>query len=303
MRNTFSNLITQAAQQDPHTYLLTGDHGYALFDQFRKTCPQQFINAGVAEQNMIGVGAGLAKSGIYPMIYGLSAFVPVRVLEQIKMDFCYEELPGLFIGDGAGVVYSALGSSHQSFEDIASLRGIPHLVIMSPADKFELEACFSLARSLKKPVYLRLGKADLPAIHQAIPAIKLNELLSVHQKPGNKKAIIATGSMLSVANKLISTELSNYDLWSAPIIKPLNRKKVLEQLKSYENLVSLEEHSVYGGLGSCLAEIIASQGTQKLQIIGIEDKFSELCGSYEYLMKTHALDETSVLQRIRDLSK
>src|SRR5207245_6897776 len=119
---------------EPRLVLLTGDHGYSLFDEFRHRCPGQYLNAGVAEQNMVGVAAGLAKGGLRPVVYGLSSFVPIRVLEQIKLDVCYENLPITFIGDGAGVVYSTLGSSHQSTEDIAALRALPHMSILSPAD-------------------------------------------------------------------------------------------------------------------------------------------------------------------------
>src|SRR5882757_4836415 len=120
MRAAFSKSLVEAGLRDPRVLLLTGDHGYALFDEFRRVCPRQYINAGVAEQNMVGVAAGLAKAGLRPVVYGLSAFVPVRVLEQIKLDVCYEQLPVVFIGDGAGVVYSTLGASHQCTEDIAA---------------------------------------------------------------------------------------------------------------------------------------------------------------------------------------
>ncbi|MFN5980251.1 MAG: transketolase, partial [Pseudanabaena sp.] len=141
MRNAFSRALVTAAQADPRILLLTGDHGYALFDEFRQVCPDQYINAGVAEQNMVGVAAGLAKGSFRPIVYGLSSFVPMRVLEQIKLDICYEQLPVILIGDGAGVVYSNLGSSHQSTEDIAALRAIPNITILSPADHYEMTAC------------------------------------------------------------------------------------------------------------------------------------------------------------------
>src|SRR5262249_6934232 len=141
MRNAFARALVEAAIADARVVLLTGDHGYALFDEFRRACPKQYINAGVAEQNMVGVAAGLAKAGFRPVVYGLSAFVPIRVLEQIKLDICYENLPVLLIGDGAGVVYGTLGASHQSTEDIACLRALPHLSILSPADAFEMAGC------------------------------------------------------------------------------------------------------------------------------------------------------------------
>ena len=145
MRDAFSKALVETAQRDPRAVLLTGDHGYALFDHFRRVCPDRYINAGIAEQNMVGVAAGLAKGGLRPIVYGLSAFMPMRVLEQIKLDVCYEQLPVRFIGDGAGVVYSSLGSSHQSTEDVAALRALPHMAILSPCDAGEMTACMELA--------------------------------------------------------------------------------------------------------------------------------------------------------------
>ena len=138
--------------------MLTGDHGYALFDEFRHRLPDQFINAGIAEQNMVGVAAGLAKAGYKPIVYGLSAFVPVRVLEQIKLDICYEGLPVTLVGDGAGMVYSSLGGSHQSTEDIAVLRAIPAIRILSPCDAFEMDYAMDHALRFEAPTYLRMGK-------------------------------------------------------------------------------------------------------------------------------------------------
>src|SRR5262249_9760747 len=154
----FSNSLVQAAVADSRVLLLTGDHGYALFDEFRRVCPGQYINAGVAEQNMVGVAAGLAKGGFRPVVYGLSAFVPMRVLEQIKLDVCYEQLPVMFIGDGAGVVYGHLGTSHQSTEDVAALRALPHMSILSPADADEMKSAMDLAFQGGGPAYMRMGK-------------------------------------------------------------------------------------------------------------------------------------------------
>ncbi|HEY2149107.1 MAG TPA: hypothetical protein VGH32_14300 [Pirellulales bacterium] len=198
MRNAFSKCLVEAGLRDPGVLLLTGDHGYALFDDFRRECPQQYINAGVAEQNMVGVAAGLAKGGFRPVVYGLSAFVPIRVLEQIKLDVCYEQLPVIFIGDGAGVVYSHLGSSHQSTEDVAALRAVPNMAILSPADAHEMTAAMSLAVSANGPVYLRMGKADLGAVHESPPALEWGHLCALERGHG-PIAWIATGSMVKTA--------------------------------------------------------------------------------------------------------
>src|SRR5207244_3630791 len=195
MRDSFSRALVQAARADERVLLLTGDHGYSLFDEFRRVCPAQYINAGVAEQNMVGVAAGLAKGGLRPVVYGLSSFVPIRVLEQIKLDVCYQALPVIFIGDGAGVVYSTLGSSHQSTEDVAALRALPQMSILSPADPYEMTACMSLAFTASGPVYLRMGKSDLGPVHQSLPDIQWGELCPIQPGKG-QMGWLATGSMV-----------------------------------------------------------------------------------------------------------
>ena len=301
MRNAFSNALVNAAKSDQKVVLLTGDHGYSLFDEFRKVCPDQYINAGVAEQNMVGVAAGLAKAGFKPFVYGLSAFVPIRVLEQIKLDICYEQLPVVLIGDGAGVVYSSLGSSHQSTEDIAALRAIPHIAILSPADSYEMTQCMNLALQSNQPVYLRIGKADLEPIRDCDSLIdfQLGELCQVKQ--GNSKiCLIATGSMVKTAI-CVSEHLDNVEVWSTPCIKPINIKQVISIAQRHEVIVVLEEHSVYGGLGSAIAEITSEYFPIRVCRIGIQDRFSSFCGSYQYLLKEHKLNLESVLVQIDNL--
>ncbi|HEX5125873.1 MAG TPA: transketolase C-terminal domain-containing protein [Rhodocyclaceae bacterium] len=286
-----------AAKADPKILLLTGDHGYALFDAFRKACPEQYINCGIAEQNMVGVAAGLARAGFFPVVYGLAAFVPVRVLEQIKIDICYEALPVVLIGDGAGFVYSHLGSSHQSTEDIACARAIPGLAILSPGDRFEMSAAMQLAFDLKSPVYLRMGKSDRGDVHAAPVSFRLGELLCV--RAGNTgMVLLATGSMLKAALDLVDNGLGA-EVWSVPTIKPLDTQQLAAIATRNSGVVVIEEHSISGGLGACVTEIIASMyGTTRVCRIGVEDRFSQYCGSYEYLLKEHQLDTLSLRRRV-----
>jgi len=298
MRNAFSSALVAAAKLDPRILLLTGDHGYALFDEFRKACPDQYINAGIAEQNMVGVAAGLAKGGFRPFVYGLSAFVPIRVLEQIKLDVCYEQLPVVFIGDGAGVVYSSLGSSHQSTEDIAALRAIPNITILSPADRYEMTQCIKLALISDRPVYLRMGKADLQPVHESLPDFQVGDLCNIKHGT-NKMCFIATGSMVSTAI-IVSKEFEDVSVWSAPCIKPLNIDTVIDITRSHQLIVTLEEHSVYGGLGSAVSEIATGYAPTWICRIGIQDRFSQFCGNYEYLIQEHKLDIDSVLVQIEN---
>lgn len=298
MRDSFSNSLIRAATSNSKVCLLTGDHGYALFDQFRKLLPTRYINAGIAEQNMVGVAAGLAKAGFLPVIYGLSAFVPVRVLEQIKLDFCYENLPGIFIGDGAGVVYSHLGSSHQSTEDVACLRALPNIRILSPCDKFEMEATFDMAIKSSGPVYIRMGKADLGEVHSQVPDITWGEPICLQRGQG-RTVIFATGSMVIEALHLASTSAAaGATVYSVPSLKPLSNKIISNIIRGAEKVITLEEHSIYGGLGSAVAEIAASIGGVPVQILGIKDRFSEMAGTYQYLMKEHGLDRSSIFNEV-----
>lgn len=298
MRAAFSSALVKAAVADERVVLLTGDHGYALFDDFRRACPRQFINAGVAEQNMVGVAAGLAKGGFRPFVYGLSAFVPVRVLEQIKLDVCYEPLPVVFIGDGAGVVYSALGSSHQSTEDIAALRALPQMAILSPADAHEVTACMELACQARGPVYLRMGKADLGDVHRGPARIEWGRMCRVQEGDG-PIAWIATGSMVKTA-LTVSAQWPESEVYSAACIKPLDASQVADICRRHRAVIVLEEHNILSGLGAAVAEIAAAEAPTWVCRIGIRDRFSKSCGSYAYLMREHGLDVESVTVEVRE---
>lgn len=297
MRSAFSQALVEAALADSRLVLLTGDHGYALFDDFRRICPGQYINCGVAEQNMVGVAAGLAKGGLRPVVYGLSAFVPIRVLEQIKLDVCAENLPVVFIGDGAGVVYSTLGTSHQCAEDVAALRALPNMSILSPADDLEMTACMRLALAADGPVYLRMGKADLGRVHANIPRLEWGELCRLQEGRG-RLAWIATGSMVVTALAAVR-HWAGSSVWSAPALKPLNGEAIVRACRPHQAVVVLEEHSIHGGLGAAVAEILSARAPSWVCRIGIQDRFSEHCGSYGYLMKEHGLDAASVVAQVR----
>lgn len=296
MRTAFSDALVAAAIADPKVVLLTGDHGYALFDAFRKARPDQYINCGIAEQNMVGVAAGLAKAGFKPIVYGLAAFVPVRVLEQIKIDICYENLPVILIGDGAGLVYSHLGTSHQSTEDIACTRAIPELTLLSPADRFEMTATIELALKLQSPTYIRIGKSDRGDIHSAPLVLQSGQLVNTRFGTG-KVAILATGSMVRTAMELVDQGL-DAEVWSVPSIKPINREQLAGIFHRVEAVVTIEEHSVMGGLGSLIAEEVSSIRPLPVCRIGVEDRFSNYCGSWNYLLSEHKLDVGAIKNKI-----
>lgn len=303
MRAAFTDTLVRLAKADPKVLLLTGDHGYTLFDDFRRECRAQYINAGIAEQNMVGMAAGLARTGFRPFVYGLSAFIPVRVLEQIKLDIAHDQLPVILIGDGAGFVYSHLGTSHQSTEDIACTRAIPDLAIYSPADRFEVTVCMELAYQSKAPVYLRLGKSDRGDVHREILHASIGALLQIQQGQAGGVSFIATGSMVRTAMDIAAEDYPEASVWSVPIIKPLDQKQVAAICAQSRAIVVLEEHSVIGGVGSAIAEIATELSPVRLLRIGVPDRFSQHCGTYEYLLKEHGLDRAAVAQRIQAFVK
>lgn len=299
MRDTFSKKLVNLAQSDSRLLLLTGDHGYGLFNSLREEKPHQFINMGIAEQNMVGVAAGLSRVGFKPIVYGLSAFIPIRVLEQIKLDVCHDNLPVIFIGDGAGFVYSHLGTSHQSTEDIAVTRAIPNLAVLSPGDRFELARCIDIAYGLNSPVYLRLGKADRGDVHNQNLSFNLGDLIFLKEPNTESTSVtmIATGSMLKMAT-LLCDIFPSLGLVSAPSLKPINNLQITDLCTKNDIIVTLEEHSIFGGLGSIISDIAATLSDIKVKKLGIQDRFSEHCGSYEYLLSEHKIDFESLKAEI-----
>ena len=300
MREQFSRKLLEAALMDHTVLLLTGDHGHAIFGEFRDQIPKQFINAGVAEQNMVGVAAGLAKAGFKPVVYGLSAFIPIRVLEQIKIDVCYERLPVTFVGDGAGVVHGQLGSTHQSTEDIAVLRALPHIQLFSPCDVHEMAYVMAQALKFSGPVYLRMGKSDPTAIHDHSVTEPLGDLLPVRSGTDTRLTFLATGSMVKTAIEL-SGLTGDFPVWSVPTIEPINKSQVLAIARKSNRLVVLEEHTTIGGLGSLISDTISEADNVMTRVtrFGVDDRFSKKCGSYKYLIEEHGLGLEQLSRKLK----
>lgn len=294
MRDAFSKALVDLAKADPTVVLLTGDHGYALFDDFRRTCPAQYINAGIAEQNMVGMAAGLARTGFRPIVYGLSAFIPIRVLEQIKLDVAHDHLPVIFIGDGAGFVYSHLGTSHQAIEDIACSRSIPNLHVFSPADAAEMALCMDVAFKVHDSVYLRVGKSDLGAVHADVPVAKVGGLLQIKRGNAGGISFMATGSLVRCALDIAETSHVGASVWSVPFIKPIDESQIVDICKNSRAVITFEEHSIHGGLGSLVAEVASEHAPVRVLRIGVKDRFSEYCGTYRYLLEEHGLDRKAI---------
>ncbi len=297
MRELLSTFLATKATQDKNFFVMSGDHGYALFDEIRRKAPSQFINTGVTEQAMVGAAAGMAKTGKRMVIYGLACFIPMRVLEFIKMSICYEGLPVIILGDGAGTVYTTLGASHQCGEDIACLKTLP-VKIYSPADKIEMQLCLEDAFKQTMPTYIRIGKSDKPAVHISGTAPVLSSAINIIKK-NSPTAIFATGSMVSTGKEL--AEKYNLSLYSCPVLSFNDSKIITNAMSQYKNVISLEEHSVHGGLGSILSDLITENELDiKLTKFGIRKYFTKGTGSYEYAIKFHNLDTESIENKLKE---
>jgi transketolase len=303
MRDVLSDLIVTAAREDDRFLVLSGDHGYALFDAIRAERSNQFVNVGVAEQNMIGVAAGLAKVGFRPCVYGLAAFVPIRVLEQIKLDLCHSRLPVMMLGDGAGLVYSTLGVSHQCGEDIACLRPLPHVAIYSPCDAHELVACWREARTADHPTYIRLGKADRPPVH-ASPLANTEPVFT--HRPGPEAGgavIVATGSMVSPCTEFARRQ--GVACISVPRIKPFP-DELLGMCRSASRVIVVEEHAGTGGLWTSVVEQAARRkdaaaGSMAVESLALESAFTKTGGSWQQSLREHCMADDQLLARLQQL--
>lgn len=302
MRSAFSSALTAAARENEKLLLLTGDHGYALFDSFREEFPERFLNLGIAEQNMIGVAAGLAKAGYLPIVYGLASFVPIRVLEQIKIDILLDGLKVILVGDGAGFVYSSLGASHQSGEDISALRALPGIRIASPADAVEMKLVMDLALVCSETTYVRMGKSDLGTVHIAGDSLRVEELIQVVEPDRLRCNIsfICTGSMVIKARELIGAHYPGAGLWSAPTLKPFDKIGLLGAASQGSSVITIEEHYEEGGLGSIVCEILAEHSPVPVLRIGAKSSFSHTVGSHSHVLCSLGLDIESIRARVDD---
>jgi transketolase len=300
MREAFSQALLRAARENDKLLLLTGDHGYALFDSFRETFPDKFLNLGIAEQNMIGVAAGLAKAGYLPIVYGLASFVPIRVLEQIKIDLLLDELKVILIGDGAGFVYSSLGTSHQSGEDISALRALPNIRISSPADALEMEFSMRSALESDGTTYVRMGKSDLGPVHDLGVSLSIDRLIQViaPDRSCSKLSFICTGSMVGKTRELIQTQYPGAGLWSAPTLKPFDTLGLLAAAPIGTSVITVEEHYAEGGLGSIVCEILAENSPVPVLRIGAKSSFANTVGSHLHVLESLGLDTESMRNRI-----
>lgn len=295
MRDRFIKSLIREAETNDNLMFIVGDLGYGVVEEFEKRFPNQFINAGVAEQNMIGMAAGLAKIGYKVFVYSIANFPTFRCLEQIRNDVAYHNLDVSIVAIGAGFSYGTLGYSHHAVEDLAIMRSIPGIKIYSPCDPNKVEECFIDSIKVTGPKYFRLGKNGESEISN-LNAITDNSI----PEQSSKILIISTGSITSeayTAKERLQLKGIDIDVLPINIIKPFHLNKL--QIMNYEQIYVLEEHSTIGGLGSCVVEELQLMGLQiPVKMIAIPDKTQHLIGSQNFLRKHFQLDAESIINVI-----
>lgn len=273
----FSQILIDMASQNKDIMVVTSDsRGSGKLGPFAERLPEQIVEVGIAEQNLVGIAAGMASTGKCVYAVSPACFLTARALEQIKNDICYSDNPVTVVGISAGVSYGALGSTHHSLHDIAALRAIHNIEIIVPADNFETTKAVRAAAAREHPVYLRFGKRPLPHLHTGNSKFTVGE--AIPMKQGSDVIFIACGETVCQA-LMAAVDLEASGIGAGVIsmhtIKPLDAKIVLAAAEACRAIITVEEHSVHGGLGEACAGLLLQHGLQvKFKIVGIPDEYT-----------------------------
>jgi transketolase len=301
MRNAFADEATKLGHADPRIVLLSGDIGNNLFEKFKNKNEGRFINCGIAEANMMGLAAGMALSGLRPIIYTITPFTTARCFEQIKIDVCYNNAPVIIVGTGSGLSYTELGPTHHSCEDLAILRVLPNMTVLAPADEVELRQCMRAALKANGPAYIRIGKKGEQIIPKADEAFEIGRSITV--KEGSDVCLIGTGTImpeLLKAAEIMAAQGVSARVESCHTVKPLDIAMLADVSGHFSLIAVVEEHSRIGGLGGAVAEWLVSQDTNRARLLafGTNDEFMHEVGSQKYARKKYGLTADNIAAKV-----
>lgn len=301
MRDTFVKTLVELAKEDKNIELVTGDLGFGVLKPYWEQVPDQFTNAGIAEQNMTSVAAGMALTGKNVFTYSIGNFPTLRCLEQIRNDCAYHNANVKVICIGGGFVYGSLGMSHQATEDLAILRALPNVVVLAPADLVEAEECTKALAKYKGTAYLRLGRGGEKRIHEKIDNFQIGKAIKVCD--GEKIAIFSTGAIfeeVTAAKEVLNEKDINPVVYTFPTVKPIDKETIELVAKDFDLIVTCEEHNIIGGFGSAVAEVMAEmkQKNATLLRIGLNDEYSVRVGNQQYLRDQYGIDVKGIVEKI-----
>ena len=300
MRDTFVRTLIALAKENPNIELITGDLGFGVLKPFWERLPDQFINAGIAEQNMTSAAAGMALDGKTVFTYSIGNFPTLRCLEQIRNDCAYHGANVKIVCVGGGFVYGSLGMSHHATEDIAVMRALPGVAVLCPGDLVEAEEATKAIAKYPGTCYLRLGRGGEKRIHDHIDNFEIGKAIKIHD--GEKIAIFSTGAIFEeVADA--EAILAEHDIYPAvytfPTVKPIDRAVIARCAADFDMIVTVEEHNIVGGFGSAVAEVLAELPERaRLLRIGIHDTYSSIVGSQKYLRSQFGLDSVGIATQV-----
>ena len=303
MRGTFARILCELADRDERVVLLTGDLGYTVLEPFRDKFPKRFFNVGVAEQNMVGVATGMAEAGMIPFCYSIGTFASLRPFEFIRNGPVLHHLPVRVIGLGAGFEYGTAGPTHYSLEDIGIMRTQPGLAIIAPADFEQAAAALNATWDLPGPVYYRLGKDDKSALAGLDGRFELGRVQTVRK--GDDLVIFTCGpisfDVVAAADDLAVNGIDSTVVVVASV-SPVPEHDLVEVLERHRVAISVETHTVAGGLGSLVAEVIADHGIgTRLVRLGVREGSKGRSGSAAHMHAKHGLDRASIVKAARSL--
>ena len=297
MRTAFIEQLIEEARANEKIFLLVGDLGFSVVEPFADEFPDRFINVGIAEQNMAGIAGGLAMSGFIVYCYSIGNFPTLRCIEQIRNDIVYYHSNVRIVSVGAGYAYGSQGMSHHATEDIGMMRTLPGLCVCSPSDPYEARMITHLSATHKGPMYIRLGKARERNVHAGkIEGYQLGDLLPIIKQKASTTAVLTSGSILSSVMDAINGKPLGYDVYTLPVIKPINKKQLCELSRKYADIIIVEEHQKSCGIGSAVIEIISDTYCDgiigkypRIKRIAIDDNFPSVTGDQEYLRNLSGL--------------
>lgn len=296
MRTAYLDKLHELAGQDKNVFALISDNGAIVYDKFRKDFATQYINVGIAEASMIGMAAGMASRGKIPFAYTIGAFLAYRVFEFIRNDVALQKQNVKIVGTGAGMVYSALGPTHHTTEDLGVLRTIPNLTIFSPASPLDVKKVVQASYELVGPVYIRLGTNKEPEIYQEDYDFVVGR--GVTLRTGNDLTFICTGSIindvLAVADRLAEENIQARVI-NMHTIKPLDTEIIIKAARETKKIITVEEHNIIGGLGSAVAEVLAEASVNvQFERLGLRDKFAAGYGTHQDIKIANGLGQADI---------
>lgn len=302
MRDSFVKTLMDIAEKDKNVVLITGDLGFGVLKPFWEKFPDQFINAGIAEQDMTGFAAGMALCGKTVFTYSIGNFPTLCCIEQIRNDCAYHNANVKIVCVGGGFTYGPLGMSHHATEDIAVMRAMPDVTVFAPGDAAEAAACTKAMYETPGTCYLRLGRGGEPKIHENAVDFTVGKAIEIRQ--GKRVALFSTGAVyeeVAGAAKMLENAGITPAVYTFPSVKPIDKALIKKCAAEFELITTVEEHNIVGGFGSAVAEVMATVPCKaRLALIGLEDKYSSTVGSQKYLREIYGMSAEKIFERISE---